>query len=449
MKATIASLLQWFKGSSYMGGFCALFTLMCASAPAQITKPARNYVETIMTPSHVDRNYHVGEAASISLLAYAGGAPVDGVVVYYEHGPEMLYSVHTDSVTFRNGRADIPLGTMNEPGFLACKYRFQLNGRNYRDLVKLAFDADSIRSYAQEPHDFDKFWKRTLREASRAPFDVKLYRREHLDSEKSSVWLVELTVGPSGRKMFGYLSKPKAPGPHPVLFYPPGAGTKKIVSENLYSDAGFICLKVEIHGLNPELPDSVYNRLRSSLSNYNVKGLPDRDQFYYRSVYAGCSRCIDWLCTLPDWDGRNVLVTGGSQGGALTVVSAALNPKVTALACFYPALNDLTAFRHRRAGGWPKYFSTENYATPIAYNQQEKAAQMLQYFDVTNFARKLHQPGFYNFGYGDNTCGPTSIWGMLNAISAPKTVVITPTSAHWRFSEVNDESISWMMRHLK
>lgn len=59
---------------------------------------------------------------------------------------------------------------------------------------------------------------------------------------------------------------------------------------------------------------------------------------------------MDFLCSLPDWDGKNVIVTGGSQGGALTLVTAALNEKVTMCAPFYPALCDLQGFRHDRAG---------------------------------------------------------------------------------------------------
>ena len=72
---------------------------------------------------------------------------------------------------------------------------------------------------------------------------------------------------------------------------------------------------------------------------------------------------------------------------------------------------------------------------------------MLPYYDVVNFARTLTVPGFYNFGYADETCSPTSVWALLNVITAPKTVEITPTSGQWRFIEVNDRSESWL-KHM-
>lgn len=428
---------------------CAVMWLLCTGlALGQITKPKKEYAELLVTASHADRIYHVGEEASIKVEAYAGGNPVDGVWLFYQHGPEMMYGNKMDSVIFRNGVAKVNLGTMHEPGFLAFEWHTVIAGRAYKDLFKVGFDPDSIRTYARMPKDFQKFWHKTLTAAQKVPFDAKVTRLPQYDTEKSEYSLVELTVGPKGKKMFGWLSRPKDGKPHPVIFYPPGAGRKKIVREGVYSDEGFICLKVEIHGFNPMLPDQDYDSLTADIKDYNTKGITDRDSFYYRDVYAGCSRCVDWLTTLPDWDGKNVFVSGGSQGGALTVVTAALNPKVTALACFYPALNDLTGFLHHRAGGWPMYFrKRRSGASPV--KDTLRVSDVLQYYDVTNFARMLKCDGFYNFGYSDDTCSPTSIWGMLNVLTAPKKIVVTPSAGHWRFIEVNNESIRWLKSKIK
>lgn len=425
-----------------------LLVLGAGLVEAQITKPKKDYVQLLVTASHPDRIYHVGEEARVVMEAFVGGNPVEGTTLYFRHGPEMMYGSHTDSVVFRDGRAEVSLGTMGEPGFLSFDWRTKIAGKTYKDLFKVAFDPMNIKTYARMPKDFEKFWNKTLSAAAKVPFDAKVTRMPQYDSEKSEVSLVELSVGPHGRKMFGWFSRPKDGKPHPVIFYPPGAGTKKIVPENIYSDEGFICLKVEIHGISPLLSDEDYARKVRPLKNYNTLGIGNRDSFYYRDVYAGCSRCVDWLTTLPDWDGRNVFVTGGSQGGALTVVTAALNPKVTAIACFYPALNDLTAFLHQRAGGWPKYFGKyQGYASAV--KDTVRVCGVLPYYDVTNFARLLKCNGFYSFGYSDDVCSPTSVWGMVNEVTAPKKVVITPSAAHWRFLETNKVSIDWLKAQIK
>ena len=131
-------------------------------------------------------------------------------------------------------------------------------------------------------------------------------------------------------------------------------------------------------------------------------------------------------------------VTGGSQGGALSIITAALNPKVTACSPFYPALCDVTGFLHGRAGGWPKYFK--------GGDEPEGTEKTLPYYDVVNFAKRLKCPVFYSFGYNDETCSPTSTYSAYNAIKSPKILEVTPTSGHWRYPETNDNSVAWLKR---
>ena len=417
----------------------AVLGAFALSAAAQFSKPRREYVEWLVTADKQSRAYKTGEKATITIEAYKGGKPLDGVTLYYQTGDEMFLSGEKDSTVFRDGRVTIDMGTRTGPGFRACDLRFTVYGKTYKDLVKLAYEPENIRSFTAMPKDFDSFWKKALKEAGKVDFNAETTPLPQYSTDKVEVSLVKLTVGPDGRNMYGYLTRPKDGQKHPVLFCPPGAGAAKISPTTFYSDRGFIYLNVNIHsGCNPELDDEAYAKARKVADNYNRRGIGDKQTFYYRSVYTGCSRCIDFLCTLSDWDGRNVGVTGGSQGGALTIVTAALNPKVTFCSPFYPALCDLFGFKNGRAGGWPKYFQTGD--------EQEGAAETLPYYDVVNFARLLKCPVFYSFGYNDDTCSPSSTFAAYNAITAPKTLSITPSSGHWRFPETNDESVEWMKK---
>ena len=104
--------------------------------------------------------------------------------------------------------------------------------------------------------------------------------------------------------------------------------------------------------------------------------------YYSRRVYTGCVRALDFLCSLPEYDGENLGVIGGSQGGALAIVTAGLDTRVKALVAFYPALCDLTGYLHGRAGGWPAMFAPQN---QNLNNKPEKVATS-RYYDVVNFA---------------------------------------------------------------
>ncbi|MCU7550177.1 acetylxylan esterase [Chitinophagaceae bacterium LB-8] len=105
----------------------------------------------------------------------------------------------------------------------------------------------------------------------------------------------------------------------------------------------------------------------------------------------------------------------------------------------------MTGYIHGRAGGWPHLLSPRF----KAINNTPEKLKTISYYDVVNFARNISVPGFYSWGYNDNTCPPTSIFAAVNTIKAPKTIVITPISGHWRFEETNSESIEWMKEQLK
>jgi cephalosporin-C deacetylase-like acetyl esterase len=295
------------------------------------------------------------------------------------------------------------------------------------------------------PADFQQFWDKAKVEADKIPMDAVLTPLPQYSTTTVDVLLVSLQNYKKGQRLYGYLCKPKAPGKYPVLFTPPGAGVKSILPSTSYADQGFISLSIEIHGISPLLDKETYNDISTAFGDYMTNKLDDRDNYYYKRVYLGCVRSIDFLCSLPEWDGKNVVVTGGSQGGALSIVTAALDKRVKCLAAFYPALCDITGYLHGRAGGWPHMLNARNQAV----NNTPEKLKTISYYDVVNFARTVSIPGFYSWGYNDNTCPPTSVFAAINTIKAPKTIAITPISGHWRFEETNQESLEWIKKQLE
>lgn len=413
----------------------------CSDAWGQFSAAKRQYVEHLVTTCRPGRVYETGEEATVTVEAYKGGVPLDSVWVRYAVGDELMKPEVTDSVMFSGGKAHISMGTRQEPGFRSCSLSFSVYGEEYSDIVKAGFAPERIRSVITDPEDFDRFWEKAVKEAEAIDLSPEITPLPEKSTDKVEVSRVRLTTGPGGRHIFGYLTRPRDGKKHPVLFCPPGAGANRIRPFTDYSDEGFIYLNINIHdGCDPELDEEGYAAAKALTEGYNRRGIESPETFYYRSVYAACSRCIDFLCSLPDWDGVNVGVTGGSQGGALTLVTAALNNRVTFCAPFYPALCDVTGFLHGRAGGWPKYFRNGPEA--------DGATETVPYYDVVNFARRVTCPVFFSFGFNDNTCPPTSTYAAYNAITAPKTLEVTPTSGHWRYPESNDRCVEWMKQQL-
>ena len=424
------------------------------SATPYLTPLAREFgsarkqlVEFIATPTHADSHYKTGEQAGLRVTAHVGGAPLERVALHYKVGKEMFLPRNFETISFHNGEAVIPMGTLEEPGFLACQYEFYVEGKRYGDLVKVGFSPEQIKTFSEIPADFDQFWNKALAEARKIPFEVEQFDMPDATNDQYESKLIRLRVGKE-KWMYGCLTRPRDGRKHPVVLCPPGAGSTKVFPSADYAAEGMIYLKLEIHDNDPRIPDEAYNKMRyEKCDGYMRKGMASKNTYYYKDVYVGCARALDYLCSLPDWDGCNAIVTGGSQGGALTIVTAALNEKATVCAPFYPALCDLTGFLHHRAGGWPKFFSGFYKDSKIDIDTTQ-AVQTLQYFDVINFARRLKVPTYMVWGYNDDTCSPTSVWAAWNEMQCEKDCDITPSSGHWRFLESNRKSMRWINTHL-
>jgi cephalosporin-C deacetylase-like acetyl esterase len=138
-------------------------------------------------------------------------------------------------------------------------------------------------------------------------------------------------------------------------------------------------------------------------------------------------------------------VVGGSQGGQLAIVTAALDSRVTGLAAHYPAYSDVSGYAQGSTGGWPGLFKPGADGRPADQPVSTKLATT-RYYDTVNFARRLKVPGFYAMGYNDQTTPPTSVSAAFNAITAPKLVVVAPRQGHLSSEEQLARRNEWILR---
>ena len=397
-------------------------------------------------PNHADWLYKTGEKAKVEVGFYLYGMPQD-IEVNYEIGPDMMPATTTGKVTLKNGRATIDMGTMKKPGFLDLRLTAQKGDKKYQHHVKVGFSPEQLKPYTKNPADFDAFWKATLEEARKTPVSVSCKHVDKYSTNETDCYLLKIKTD-NRHSIYGYLTKPKDNKKHPVVLCPPGAGIKTIkepMRNIFYAKNGFIRLEMEIHGLNPEMTDEQFKEITAAFdyeNGYLTNGLDSRDNYYMKHVYVACVRAIDYLCSLPEWDGKNVFVQGGSQGGALSLITAALDPRVTACVANHPALSDMAGYLDNRAGGYPHFNRLKNMFTP------EKVATMA-YFDVVNFARRITCPVYLTWGYNDNVCPPTTSYIVWNLITAPKDKLITPINEHWTTETTNYNQMIWLKEHQK
>ena len=409
------------------------------SAEAQIRG---NEVSVLVSPDRDDWTYEVGEKCTFTVrVLKAQNLLQEGVTVDYELGPEMYPTEKKTGVSLKNGELKLK-ATMKTPGFLRCKVKAYVDGRTYEGLATAAYSPLQIQPVSQLPDDFSGFWTATLAEARKTPLNPMMELWPERCTELDNVYKVSFQTKAWGGRYYGILTVPKAEGKYPALLRVPGAGVRPYAGDTYTAPGKAIVLEVGIHGIPVTFPQQVYDDLANgALNNYWTFRSDNRDAFYYNRVVVGALRAVDFICSLPQYNGQALGVAGSSQGGALSVIVGALDSRVTFVAAVHPALCDHEAWFEKHACGWPHYYYY--YGTP-----SDEDRQTVRYYDTVNFARQLNVPCWFSWGYNDEVCPPTSMYAAYNVITAPKEFHPYLQTGHYWYQEQWDEWQSWIRKQL-
>ncbi len=394
-------------------------------------------------------SYELNETPKATIAVTLNNSQVAGLPLTVSCGPEMLPPSFERKVTTTAAPLTIDAGTLKAPGFLRCIAIVEKDGRTYRGLATAAFKPDLIKPTVGEPADFDKFWKDGLDRLAKIAIESRLEHLPASSTAKADVYHVSFqTVGTglsATSRIYGILAIPKgrADRKYPALLRVPGAGVRQYNGNIPMAEAGMITLDIGIHGIPVTQPQWFYDNLRdSALNRYMLYNMDDRESYYYRRVFLSVVRANDFLVSLPQYDGQNLGVIGGSQGGVLAIVTAALDPRVKAMAVSYPAMSDMIGYTTERAGGWPHQFRDTK-------NRTKEKLEAAAYYDTVNFAKRVKVPGIYSWGFNDEVCPPTSIYAAYNVITAPKSVVLGLEMGHANSAEQTARLNEWIERSLK
>jgi cephalosporin-C deacetylase len=272
------------------------------------------------------------------------------------------------------------------------------------------------------PDDFDSFWDGKLTQQAAIPINPVL---TPVTTDVPGVEMSIFTLDAFGSKAHGYVAKPSKDGKFPALIALQYAG---VYALNAHADAmraaqGWLVLNVDSHDKSPAEPSGGVPQ------NYNAIGNTDREKSYFLAMYLRDSRVLDYLATRPDWDGKTVVLTGGSMGGQQSMALAGLRPdKVTAVLVCVPAGADTNADLHGRKAGYP-YWPSEN----------PDAMKTALYFDTVDFASRIKAPVMAGFGFIDTVSPPAGVWTMLNQIPGPKEPVPVIDSEHDNYTYMKME----------
>ena len=175
-----------------------------------------------------------------------------------------------------------------------------------------------------------------------------------------------------------------------------------------------------------------------------LPGPPHADSLYTRGetvrFRVHLVRALDFLTAQPEWNGRTVIVSGSSQGGAQALVAAGLDSRVTFFVAGVPAMCDHTGFKAGRINGWPKF-------VPTGEQSPDHVTEAVRYYDAVNFAARTKASGIVTVGFIDTTCPPTGGYAAFNAVAGEATIVDEPLSGHAVPPRSSEAMRSAILRH--
>jgi cephalosporin-C deacetylase len=253
------------------------------------------------------------------------------------------------------------------------------------------------------PDDFDAFWNGKLAAEAKIPINPLL---TPVPTDVPGVDLNLFALDALGSTAHGYVAKPAREGKFPALIQLQYAGVYALNAHGAAQRAaeGWLFINVDSHDKLPSDPSGNVPR------NYQAVGNTDREKSYFLNMYLRDSRALDYLLTRPDWDGKTIVLTGGSMGGQQSLVLAGLRPaKITAALVCVPAGADANGDLHGRKAGYPNWPSDNPDIMKTAI-----------YFDTVNFASHIQAPVMAGMGFIDTIAPPAGIWTALNQIPGAK-----------------------------
>jgi cephalosporin-C deacetylase len=346
--------------------------------------------------------------------AINGDIPLAGPVAYAILDGTMT-KLETGTVQLTQGKAAIR-ATRSTPGVLLLQLTFHPPGHPPLTVYGgAAFAPKKITPSAPRPRDFDEFWSEKLAELQRVPMNIKL---EPVDSGDPNFQYFKVTLDNiRGTRIYGQLAKPAGQTNLPAIIQHQWGGVYPSNPAWVLGHArkGWLAMNISAHDLPIDQPPEFYKqKADEGLADYYRLGMEDRETSYYLRMLLACYRSTEYLKQHPDFNGRSLVATGASQGGYLSIATAALNPAITAIAGVVPAYCD--------------YFGRK--PDPNRSPAEQQIITVSHYFDAMNLASRVRCPALIGVGLLDTGCLAEGVLAMCNQLHGPTQVILMPQATH-------------------
>lgn len=283
------------------------------------------------------------------------------------------------------------------------------------------------------PTDFDSYWNKALAELDAATLDYTLESAEFSAPGIRCEYLYFTGVGGARvgcQFLCPEITSAKIPGI--VMFHGYSLNSGNWFSKLPYAYAGFAVLALDVRGQMGRSEDNLVvtgNTFRGHI----IRGLSgyDPEKLFFRNVFLDTVQTARILMSMDFVDETRIGATGGSQGGALTIACAALEPRIKMNAAIYPFLSD-----YKKVWEMDLYKNAYEELSYYVRNMDprhkniDKMFEMLGYIDVSNLAPRIKGETYMFITLQDEVCPPSTQFAIYNRIKASKSCEIYPNHGH-------------------
>jgi cephalosporin-C deacetylase len=295
-------------------------------------------------------------------------------------------------------------------------------------------ELEKYKPDVQAPADFDAFWESTIGQTRKA---AKSPRFDAVDTGLSGirVWDVGFS-GYAGQTVKGWFvlpadalvprdasGKPKKL-PCVVEFIGYGGGRGLPHQWLLWPNAGYACFVMDTRGQGSnwqpgDTPDYEPDGGNPHFPGFMTRGVLDPQTYYYRRVFSDAVRAVETAIVRPEVDPAKVIVTGGSQGGGISLAVAGLFGGPAALPDFALAggMFDVPFLCHFRRA--TEITDSAPYSEIGAYlkthrDKIDRVFSTLAYFDGLHFATRAKAAARFSVALMDDICPPSTVYAARN-----------------------------------
>ncbi len=299
----------------------------------------------------------------------------------------------------------------------------------------------------KEP-DFDEFWDKSLKKLEEVPLKFEL---SHYDYPVKGVKVYRVSyLGFENANIEGWLAIPEGEGLRPgiVLYHGYNWASEGMTNEvvNLALN-GYVAMNMLVRGQQGNSVDNIVSSTGFA-SGWMSKGILNPEEYYYRAVYLDAVRALEVLASMPEVDKTRIGVTGGSQGGGLSLAAVAFSDIAKVAVVDYPYLSNFERAVDIAPQG--PYQEIVQYLRRNAKPEIEtQVKKTLSYFDIMNLASRIKCRTWVSVGLVDEITPPSTIFATYNHLTCPKEIAVYKYFGHESIPVAIETKLRLLMDELK